>query len=69
MPATTPITDEYIDSIIISQGPYDPNLNKTQGVQLRELIKTLRDNLQDQIVESSGGGSTHFSYNFYQTVL
>ncbi len=38
-----PIDDAYIDSIIKAVGSYNPSLNKTQGVQFRELIKLLRD--------------------------
>lgn len=40
------IDDDYINSIIKSSGPYNPLLNKTQGVKLRELIKLLRDQIQ-----------------------
>ena len=38
-----PITDAYIDEIIKAPDAYNPSLNKTQGVKLRELIKKLRD--------------------------
>ena len=37
------IDDSYIDGIIVSSGSYNASLNKTQGVQLRALIKLLRD--------------------------
>ena len=43
-----PVTDDYIDSIINANDPYNPNLNKTQGVQLRALVKLLRDRLEQQ---------------------
>ncbi len=43
-----PVTDAYIDSIINANDPYNPNLNKTQGVQLRALIKQLRDRLEQR---------------------
>ncbi|MFI5136249.1 MAG: DUF5977 domain-containing protein [Sphingobacteriales bacterium] len=43
-----PVTDAYIDSIINANDPYNPNLNKTQGVQLRALIKLLRDRLEQE---------------------
>ncbi|MCR8560443.1 hypothetical protein KXD93_22505 [Mucilaginibacter sp. BJC16-A38] len=54
MAQTTPISDQYIDGIIKSAGPYNPGLDKTQGIQLRELIKALRDNLQAQIADATG---------------
>lgn len=38
-----PIDDNYIDEVIKSTGPYNPAINKTQGVKLRELIKKIRD--------------------------
>lgn len=38
-----PIDDSYIDAIIKSDGPYNPSLNRTQGVKLRELMKRFRD--------------------------
>lgn len=51
--ALNPIDDDYINSIIKSSGPYNPALNKTQGVKLRELIKLLRDQIQQ-----GGGGQS-----------
>lgn len=39
-----PIEDSYIDDVIKS-APYDPGLNKTQGIKLRELIKLMRDQM------------------------
>lgn len=50
--AITPIDDDYINSIIKSAGPYNPDLNETQGIKLRELIKLLRDQIQQ------GGGQS-----------
>jgi len=44
-----PITDDYIDSVIVSNGPFDPNLNKTQGIPTRQLFKDLRDYLLQEI--------------------
>lgn len=44
-----PISDAYIDEIIKSAGPYVESINKTQGVKLRELIKTLRDYFEQEI--------------------
>lgn len=44
-----PITDAYIDEIIKSAGPYVESINKTQGIKLRELIKTLRDYFVQEI--------------------
>lgn len=40
------IEDAYIDEIIKSAGTYDPSLNTTQGVKLRELIKQIRDRIE-----------------------
>ena len=43
---TPPVTDDYVNSAINANSPtYDPNLNKTQGVMLRQLVKDLRDSL------------------------
>lgn len=39
------IEDAYIDDVIKSAGAYDPTLNLTQGVKLRELLKLMRDSL------------------------
>jgi len=38
-----PITNAYIDEIIKANDAYNPTLNKTQGVKLRELLKLIRD--------------------------
>lgn len=46
------ITDQYIEDVIKSNHTYNPNLNKTQGEKLRELVKNLRD--------QSGSGSELF---------
>lgn len=43
-----PIDDSYIDAIIKSDGPYNPALNRTQGVKLRELMKRFRDYFEEQ---------------------
>ncbi|WP_293787443.1 glycoside hydrolase TIM-barrel-like domain-containing protein [uncultured Pedobacter sp.] len=48
MAKITPITDGYINEIIKASGPFNPNLNKTQGIKLRELIKKLRDGAADE---------------------
>lgn len=40
------IDDAYINDIIKAVDPYDPALNRTQGVKMRELIKLLRDYIQ-----------------------
>jgi hypothetical protein len=55
-----PITDDYIDSVILSNAPFDPNLNKTQGIPTRQLFKNLRDYFQQQI----SSFSTHFKGNY-----
>jgi hypothetical protein len=52
MPQIPPIGDAYIDEIIKAVDPYDPSLNKTQGVKLRELIKLMRDRMEQQIAMS-----------------
>jgi hypothetical protein len=46
-----PIEDAYIDSVIKSSGPLKPNLNKTQGIELRAMVKLLRDRLESEIAE------------------
>ncbi len=33
------ISDAYIEEIIKSSGAFNPALNKTQGIKLRELVK------------------------------
>lgn len=43
-----PITDAYIDEIVKAPDAYNPTLNKTQGVKLRELLKLMRDRLEQQ---------------------
>lgn len=51
------IDDQYIDQTIKSAGAYNPALNKTQGVKLRELIKRLRDRIEESnsdVVNVSG---------------
>lgn len=48
-----PITDAYIDEIIKAPDAYNPTLNKTQGVKLRELLKLMRDQSEQQ---SAGNG-------------
>ncbi|SDE67141.1 Lysophospholipase L1 [Mucilaginibacter pineti] len=48
------IDDFYIDDVIKSTGPFNAALNKTQGVKLRELVKLLRDGLQQEIDEHAG---------------
>ena len=50
-----PVTNDYIDSVIISNGPFDPNLNKTQGIPTRQLFKDLRDYLLQEISDQPSG--------------
>ncbi|MDB4922073.1 hypothetical protein [Mucilaginibacter sp.] len=50
---TGPVTDAYIDSVINANEPYNSSLNKTQGVQLRALVKLLRDSLEQEITDSA----------------
>lgn len=47
-----PIDDAYINEIIKSNGPYNPALLKTQGVKMRELIKLLRDRMEQGDAEA-----------------
>jgi len=48
MPENLPIDDAYIDQVIKANEPYDPNLERTQGIKMRELIKRMRDRMVDQ---------------------
>lgn len=57
MPEIHAIDDTYIDSIIKAADSYNPSLNKTQGVQFRELIKLLRDYSEQQTPDSLIGQS------------
>ncbi|WP_293308186.1 hypothetical protein [Pedobacter sp. UBA5917] len=51
MSQTPTITDAYIDEIIKAPDAYNPTLNKTQGVKLRELIKLMRDEIEQDKIE------------------
>jgi len=53
MEQIAPLDDQYIDEIIKSNLPYNPALNKTQGKKLRELIKLLRDRLEQELAEQA----------------
>ncbi len=66
MPEIQPIDDAYIDSIIKSADAYNPNLSKTQGVRLRELIKLMRDRFEQQ---SSTGSVAAESVPTYAAML
>ncbi|PWK72919.1 collagen triple helix repeat protein [Mucilaginibacter oryzae] len=48
------LTDEQIDEAIISSGPFNPALNKTQGAKLRQLLKDFRDNITAEINNHAG---------------
>jgi len=48
MPQIPPIGDAYIDEVIKAVDPFDSSLNKTQGVKLRELVKLMRDRVEQQ---------------------
>ncbi|WP_145861293.1 hypothetical protein [Pedobacter suwonensis] len=65
MAQTPPITDAYIDEIIKAPDAYNPTLNKTQGVKLRELIKLMRDKMDQS---SGGGGNLLTSVTYSQLV-
>ena len=47
-----PITDSYIDQVIKAANPANPAINRTQGADLRVLVKLLRDRLEQQISAS-----------------
>ena len=49
MPLIPPITDSYIDQVIKAANPANPAINKTQGADLRMLVKLLRDRLEQEI--------------------
>lgn len=53
MPDQGPITDSYIDDIIKSSAVFNPDLSKTQGIKLRELVKALRDRLEQEIAAAA----------------
>ncbi|QEM10595.1 hypothetical protein [Mucilaginibacter rubeus] len=50
-----PIEDAYIDDVINASSGYNPLLKKTQGVKLRELVKLLRDRLEQEADDLSTG--------------
>lgn len=50
-----PITDAYIDEIVKAPDAYNPTLNKTQGVKLRELLKLMRDRMEQQAGSITAG--------------
>jgi beta-glucanase (GH16 family) len=52
MPLIPPMGDAYIDEIIKAVDPFDPSLNKTQGTKLRELIKLMRDRMEQGVIQS-----------------
>lgn len=56
-----PITDAYIDEIVKAPDAYNPTLNKTQGVKLRELLKLMRDKIQS----SDNGEDSELVINEY----
>ena len=57
-----PVTDDFIDGIIKASNAYDPNLNLTQGIQLRALVKQLRDYLLQEIGDVDVAGLTDILY-------
>jgi len=64
-----PINDAYIDSIIKATDTYNPNLNKTQGIQLRELIKLMRDRFEQQLANGLGGSTTAEAVQTYAAMI
>ncbi|UIR56362.1 hypothetical protein LZQ00_00705 [Sphingobacterium sp. SRCM116780] len=49
-----PITDAIVDQVIKANEIMDENSQITQGVQLRKLVKDLRDRLETEIEKSNG---------------
>jgi len=43
MAAQDQLTDAYIDEVIKANEPYDPGVEQTQGIKMRELIKSMRN--------------------------
>lgn len=63
------IDDQYINEVIKSAEAYNPELNKTQGVKLRELIKLLRDRMEqggDGVVRLTGDQNITGTKSFAQ---
>ncbi|GAA3971227.1 hypothetical protein GCM10022246_24650 [Pedobacter ginsengiterrae] len=60
MPENLPIDDAYIDQVIKANEPYDPNEEKTQGIKLRELVKRIRNRIDNQ--EAGSGVGKLFSF-------
>lgn len=67
MPQIAPIDDNYIDDVIKSAGPYDQKINTTQGVKLRELIKKLRDYIEQE--KSGSSGIIEVTYNELSSLI
>lgn len=59
MPQIPPIDNAYIDEIIKAAEAYDPTLNKTQGIRLRELVKKLRDRFEQENTNSLVSSGTY----------
>ena len=54
MPDIGPIQDSYIDSVIKSNQVSNPDTSKTQGADLRQLIKDIRDHFEQEIASNPG---------------
>jgi hypothetical protein len=50
-----PVDDTYIDTLIRSSGPSNPAINRTQGADLRLLLKVLRNYLLQEISTGDSG--------------
>ncbi|WP_454881430.1 hypothetical protein [Sphingobacterium detergens] len=48
-----PISNEYVDRVIKANEILDENSANTQGVQLRQLVKDLRDRLETEVEKSN----------------
>ncbi|WP_113639261.1 hypothetical protein [Nubsella zeaxanthinifaciens] len=53
MPQIPPISNDYINDVIKSDGPFIETINKTQGIKLRELIKMLRDYFDQEMPKNT----------------
>jgi len=61
MPDQGPIEDSYIDGIIRASGVFNPDLNKTQGIKLRELVKALRDRFEQELAAAVSAAQSESS--------
>lgn len=65
MPEIQKIDDAYIDAVIKASEVYNPNLDVTQGVRLRELIKLMRDQIEQQGENGATGADGLSAYQIW----